>query len=369
MATHSTPTAIQKAMELSAGLLGAKRIVTSTTPPSVAVVPKTGIKKAPHEPRGDAGKKKGLKLKMSTMSNETQEATPQRRRCAEISTTKSGKTMITLRGSSFGGCVHSHIASLRGLEEADPPGALKAIFARGHAAEEWAKEALKLKGIRFIEDASGFGNQSQLCLFDNLLDGRLLRLAISPDGLCLNKRGQRRGVECKSFSRGKSYDEFLSGWAKNERYAWQFSAVIHAYRKRDRADTGGVIVPVICDRVNEGGDFRDPSGQRWGFELGEIVEVEEPPFTLEEVLQRCKDIVAAYDSGEWPKCVSKYPCRYPHKPPPTSLYEEAAIAERYLTAMKEWEAAKIELEAALVGRVAFGGMPVARCLEQVLRIL
>ncbi len=307
------------------------------------------------------------------MSNETNAATPPRRRCAETSITQNGRTMITLRGSSFGGCVHSHIASLRGLEEAPPPPQLQAIFERGHAAEAWAKEQLKRRGVKFIEDASGFGNQSQLALFDDLPDGRLLRLAISPDGLCLNAQGKRRGVEVKSFSRGRSYDEFVKDWTKNERYAWQFSAVLHGYRKRDRAETGGVLVPVICDKVekmDEPFDFKAPDGTRWRFELGEVVQVEEPPYTKEEVLQRCKDIVAAYDSGEWLPCEgSKYPCRYPHKAPPLSVYDEAAIAERFAAACAEFDAARREVEEACVDRVAFGGKNVARCLEQIVRLV
>lgn len=290
--------------------------------------------------------------------NEPQET--RRRRCAEISRTRDGRVMITMRGSSFGGCTHSHIAALRGLEEAAPPAFLQSIFQRGHLAEAWSKDELKRRGVRMIEDASGFGNQSQLVLFDDLPDGRLLRLAISPDGLAMNRDGTLRALEVKSFS-VDSYAEFCAGWEKNTRYAYQISAVVHGYRKRERrSDIGGAIVPVVCKK-----DADEECG--WAFQLGDIVKFDEPPFTRDEVIARCLRHIAAFDAGEWPKCDSKYGCRYDHNPPLVSLPEEAAIAARYEAALAEYDAAKLELEYACVGRVALDAREFSRGLEQVVR--
>lgn len=295
-----------------------------------------------------------------------------RRRCAELSVTKSGKTMFTFRGSSFAGCVHGHIASLRGLKEGEVPGHMQAIFDRGHAAEAWAKDELERKGVVWLEKECGLANQQQmgqgLSLFKDLPDGRLIRLAITPDGLAIGKNKRKLAAECKSFSK-KSYQEFLrDGLLGNERYAYQFSAEIHGYRRRDRDNSiGGVIIPVIAENVQgwQPGD----EGPRWNFELGEMLVFEQPPFSLDEVMGRCIRIVDAYDRNEWPKCDSKYPCRWPHEAPPVSTPEIEAIIARYEAALCEVSLAQIELESAVTGLEMIDGRRIHRIATQYIQLV
>lgn len=291
-----------------------------------------------------------------------------RRKCAEVSTTKNGRTMITLRGSSYGGCIHSHVASLRGLQEADPPPHMQAIFDRGHAAEAWAKKELEKRGVVFLEKECGLDNQQQqqLALFTDMPDGRLIRLAITPDGLAYNKTGEKTSMEFKSFSKD-AYREFeLHGL--NERYAYQVSAEVHAYRRRERCHVGGAVVPIIASN-NPDWRLGDDPELRWEFVLGSILSFREPVYSEEQCLERCRRIVGVWDSGDFPVCDSKYPCRYPHSPPPASDVELDAVVARYLVAEAEYRAALAELEPMILGLGEVAGKKIERQQLQTVRLL
>lgn len=253
------------------------------------------------------------------------------------------------------------------------PNHMQAIFDRGHGAEAWAKGELAKKGVVWLEQDCGLENQQRngqtLALFQDLPDGRLIRLAITPDGLSRGKDGRKVAAEIKSFSK-TAYKEFLrDGIMGNERYAYQFSAEIHGYRHRDRDDSiAGVIIPVIAENNPDWEPYGcDTTTPRWLFELGEVIKFEEPPFSLSQVMGRCIDIVNAYDAGEWPKCSSKYPCRWPHEAPITSDAESEAIVKRYATALAELRSAQGELETVITGFDSFLGRRVCRvalqCIE------
>lgn len=273
-----------------------------------------------------------------------------RRKCCEKSLTRNGKTMFTFRGSSFGGCAHSHIAALRGMREGEVPGVLQAIFNRGNAAEEFAKVELKKKGVRFIEDATGWNNgQSELVLWGDVDADTIIRLCISPDGLAWakNARAAKRAVEVKSFS-PKTYEAWQKhGFDGNQQYAYQASAVVHGYRRRDKCDVGIAVVPVI--RLPEG-----------GYELGDLMLLDDPPFSEEEVVRRCVDVVEMYRNGDWPKCDAKYPCRYPHKPSLISDVEMEVIVADYLDALQRCDALAAELELATIGFDCVAGRRLCR---------
>lgn len=278
-----------------------------------------------------------------------------------------GRTMAKFRGSSFGGCFHSHLACLRGLEEGEVPAHMQAIFDRGHAAEAWAKEELRKMGVRWIDEACGLENQTgqELSLWgDCEVSGRTILISVTPDGLAHSKDGNGYvSTEMKSFSRD-SYREFLRyGLNGNERYAFQVSAEVHGYRRKHRGQRiTGCIVPIVCENNKDGGD------RRWNFELGEIVKFEEPPFTEEQCIQRCRDILAAYDSGAWPECDSKYPCRWPHAPALVSDVETEAVVARYEQSVRDWVAASKELETVLAGVEFLGNRRIYRNSVQMVSI-
>lgn len=271
-----------------------------------------------------------------------------------------GKQIAKFRGSSFGGCVHSHVACLRGLEEGDVPAHMQSIFDRGHAAEAWAKEELRKRGVRWIDEACGLENQAsqELTLWgDDPVSGRVILLSITPDGLAEATTQKATldllATEMKSFSR-KSYQEWQRDkFAGNDRYAYQFSAEIHGYRKKHRNKrVGGVIVPIIAENNKEWkGDVTDKSTWegRWFFELGELEVHHKPPFTEEQCLDRCREILRAFDAGEWPECASKYPCRYPHVSALMADVEVDAVVSRYEDAVRNWVAASKELETIAAG--------------------
>lgn len=277
--------------------------------------------------------------------------------------------MAKFRGSSFGGCIHSHLACLRGLEEGDVPSHMQAIFDRGHAAEAWAKDRLKEMGVRWIDEACGLANQSgqELSVWgDDEASGRTILISVTPDGLAHSKDGNGFvSTEMKSFSKD-SYKEFLrDGLEGNLRYAYQVSAEVHGYRKKHRGQRiTGCVVPIIASNVKGW----DGTGERWEFELGEILKFEEPPFTEEQCLDRCREVLRCYDAGEWPACDSKYACRYPHLAALVSDVETEAIVSRYEDARISFTAASHELETLLAGVDAVGNRRVYRGPMQVITL-
>lgn len=285
--------------------------------------------------------------------------------------------MAKFRGSSFGGCIHSHLACLRGLEEGDVPAHMQSIFDRGHAAEAWAKDELRKRGVKWVEEACGLENQKdqELTLWgDDAASDRVILLSITPDGLA---ETQKFGLdllssEMKSFSKD-SYKEWQRDkFQGNERYAMQFSAEVHGYRRKYRnKKVGGVIVPIIASNNKEWqGDVADKYtwGDRWFFELGELDIYEEPPFTEEQCLDRCREILRCYDVGEWPECTSKYPCRWPHISALTSDVETEAIIARHESAVQSWIAAAKELETVLAGVEYVGSRRVYRNSVQMVTV-
>lgn len=269
--------------------------------------------------------------------------------------------MAKFRGSSFGGCFHSHLACLRGLEEGEVPAHMQAIFDRGHAAEAWAKEELRKMGVRWIDEACGLENQSsqELSIWgDCEASGRTILISVTPDGLAHSKDGNGYvSTEMKSFSRD-AYKEFQRGGLEsNERYAFQVSAEVAGYRRKHRGQrVTGCVVPIIASNVKGW----DGTGERWEFELGEILKFDEPPFSEEQCLDRCREILRAYDAGEWPECDSKYPCRWPHAPAMVSDVEVEAVISRYEQAVGDWIAASKELETVLAGVEFVGNRRVYR---------
>lgn len=310
----------------------------------------------------------------------TQPSAPRfKRKCAEFLVVKNGKnagkTIAKFRGSSFGGCIHSHVACLRGLEEGDVPQHMQGIFDRGHAAEAWAKERLTAQGVKWIDAGCGLEEQrdQELTLWgDDPASGRMILISITPDGLSVDKRDPENALvnaEFKSFAR-KSYQEFLrDGIEGNERYAYQVSAEVHGYRRKHRGKrVSGCIVPIIAENNRDWSEGAPESVPRWFFELGEILKFDEPPFTEEQCLQRCRDVLAAYDAGEWPECDSKYPCRYPHTSAVVADVEVEATVARYERAVQEWIAASKELEACIAGAEFVGSRKITRYQSQMVAL-
>lgn len=296
-----------------------------------------------------------------------------KRRCAEFLTARSGKNagkqIAKFRGSSFGGCIHSHLACLRGLEEGEVPAHMQSIFDRGHAAEAWAKEELRKMGVRWVDSACGLENQrdQELTLWgDDERSDRVILLSVTPDGLAHSKDGNGFvSTEMKSFSRD-SYKEFLrDGLEGNLRYAYQVSAEVAGYRRKHRGQRiTGCIVPIIAENVKGW----DGTGERWRFELGDIVKFEEAPFTEEQCLARCREVLRQYDAGEWPDCDSKYACRWPHAAALTSDVETEAIISRYEDSVRNWVAASKELETVLAGVEFVGNRRVWRSQAQMVTL-
>jgi hypothetical protein len=281
--------------------------------------------------------------------------------------------MAKFRGSSFGGCIHSHLACLRGLDEADPPAHLKAIFERGHAAEAWAKDKLASQGVKWIEAGCGLAGQKdqELSIWgDDPASDRVILISVTPDGLAADKSDPENtyiNAEFKSFSK-TSYKEWLrDGFAGNERYGWQFAAEMHGYQRKYRGKKiKGILVPIIAENNKEWSEGSDEP--RWFFELGEFTVCDEAPYTEEQCLQRCRDILALYDAGEWVECKGKYACRYPHLAALVADVEAEAIISRYEESVKNWVAATKELETLIAGVDIVGSRRIYRSQVQMVGI-
>lgn len=282
--------------------------------------------------------------------------------------------MAKFRGSSFGGCVHSHLACLRGLDEADPPPHMRSIFERGHAAEAWAKDKLASQGVKWIESGCGLEGQKdqELPIWgDDPASGRVILISVTPDGLAADKSdpdGTYINAEFKSFSR-TSYKEWLrEGFSGNERYALQFSAEMHGYQRKYRSKRiKGILVPVIAENNKDWSE--GSTAPRWFFELGELTVCDQAPFAEDQCLQRCRDILSLYDAGEWVECKGKYACRYPHVSALVSDVETESVISRYEDCVRSWVAASKELETLLAGVDFVGSRRVFRNQVQMVSLL
>ena len=299
------------------------------------------------------------------------------RKTATIHTSEKGNRVLTLRGSEFGGCIHSHIACIRGLEQAAPAPHLKALWSGGDASERHQKAALKRWGAELIEDASGWENQSTLKMFDWRQDeGRVVMLKVSPDGLVdasgmmpppcveLNGDGGPRlswfALENKFLGDASFNKALQQGPRYNRGYAWQVSAVCHGYREKYKRNDIGVAF-MAQYRGKEGAE------ERYCLWL-----MPEPPYTREEVIARCWQIFDAIDSGEWHKCDAEFPCRYPHQPEPIPGSVAAAKVQRYIDARVELGAAQRDLEHLLCGQggdAVVGGVKLRRVAMPALEVV
>lgn len=298
------------------------------------------------------------------------------RETATIHTSEKGNRVLTLRGSEFGGCIHSHIACIRGLAQAAPAPHLKALWSGGDASERHQKDALKRWGATLIEDASGWENQSTLKMFDWRQDeGRVVMLKVSPDGLVDLREGFSApghvdilgeavsGVLAleNKFLGDASFNKALQqGPRYNRSYAWQVSAVCHGYREKYKRNDIGVAF-MAQYRGKEGAE------ERYCLWL-----MSEPPYTREEVIARCWQIFDAIDSGEWHKCDAEFPCRYPHQPEPIPGSVAAAKVQRYIDARVELEAAHRDLEHLLCGQggdAIVGGVRLRRVAMPALEVV
>jgi hypothetical protein len=308
------------------------------------------------------------------------------RKTATIHTSDKGNRVLTLRGSEYGMCFHRHIACLRGLEEAAPSESLKKIFAGGNDSEVYQKRKLTEWGARLIEDASGWENQISLRLWDfHEAENRAVVMKASPDGLIeivdngFNAPGCKllrdNGLEIEAFAPPKPrrfalenkflgeasfHKALLHGPRYSKAYAWQVSAVTHGYR--DKYKDPSIGVAFMCQ-------LRGKAGQEDQFVLWLL---DEPPYTKQEVLQRCWDIFDAVDAGTWMKCDAEYQCRFPHNPPPTPGSVEEAMVQRLIDAQSEHAAALRDVESLLCGvsgDAVVGGRSVRRVIVNSLEVV
>lgn len=310
------------------------------------------------------------------------------RKTATIHTSDKGNRVLTLRGSEFGMCFHRHIACLRGLEEAAPSESLKKIFAGGNDSEVYQKRVLAKNGAVLVEDASGWENQISLRLWDFHEDEkRAVVLKASPDGLIelsdngffvpglmLRETGgkvleianfsppspRRFALENKFLGESSFHKAKLHGPRYSKAYAWQVSGVCHGYRDKYKDDSIGVAF--MCQ-------LRGKAGPENEFVLWLM---DEPPYTKQEVLQRCWEIFDAVDSGVWLKCDAEYQCRFPHNPPPTPGSVEEAMVQRLRDAQSEHAAALRDVESLLCGvsgDAVIGGAIVRRVIVNSLEVI
>lgn len=284
----------------------------------------------------------------------------------ERHTTPKGNVSYDFRGSSLGGCIHSHIACLRGLKEGAPDASLREVFSAGNTAEVAQKKLLKsLPGIVILEDASGYGNQEPVVIWDFKEEAKTgVKLFCSPDGLieitdwrsfldacarcniavnlrCSNEEPALFCLENKLLGEKPFEKAKKSGLDSFFNYKYQTSGVCHGYR--DLMKTAGVGIAFMAQRRGyevtpeslAAAEVQARDNQRWNDANPDseprpvIIEpkkrhvlkdeyvlwlYDEPAYTRAQTLQRCWDIVAAYEAGEWPKCDSEYQCRWPHKP-------------------------------------------------------
>ena len=311
-----------------------------------------------------------------------------KRLTCDLTTTAKGNRMMTLRGSEFGMCMHRHLACLKGFTEAPPEPGLQKIFDAGNRSEPAQKALLASLGVDWIEDASGKDNQIQLRLYDfRPEEQRVVQLLISPDGLMRIENEARFGLgghpaldvrdkastptvfgyECKALGEVNFKKACSHGVDFNETYAWQCSAMTHAYREREKDPTIGLA---FMAQLREKADPAKPNyiglGEQYVLWL-----YDEPPFTKEQVMARCWAVFDAHDAGLWPKCDSVYPCRYPHSASPTSPGIVGEVLRQLADSTMEHDKLQREAEHMLCGMVlpmTVGGFIVTRRASQIIEV-
>lgn len=197
---------------------------------------------------------------------------------------------VTVRASSFGGCIKAQVAACLGYQPMNTPPAMQAIFDRGNEHEDANAVALLHAG---------------LTLRDTQLEVRLDELPLGSivghvDGIITGEDGTDRVWESKSPA---AFDKFRDAYLRDDwtdplahRYAWQISVYMHALEME---------AYVTC--------LRD-DGTVDGFVI------ERPPYKYQQIVDRLISINEWVKLGQLPQLctVKDYPCPFVY------LHEDAA---------------------------------------------
>ena len=179
---------------------------------------------------------------------------------------------------------------------------------------------------------------------------------------------RRFALEVKVYgkSSGDKFDK--KGAASNPTLEWQTSGVAAGYAELFKENIGVVVFvlrrePILGDDEKTIVGFTVPRDQ-----VPSVWVYDAPRYTRQECLDRCWEIVEAYEGHRWVTCDNSYFCRYPHRPTPFA----ASITEATLQDLDEkWQAyqgALREAEGLLIGAQngdILGGYAVCRQLLSV----
>lgn len=282
------------------------------------------------------------------------------------------------RGSEYGMCAHRHIASLRGMVEGSVDAKTRRMFDAGNRGEVLAKRmlnelALKDPRFRVVEDASGYQSQDSVSVIERRTGfpddvDREVRLICSPDGRLsgdvvsvFRDAGWLQGLaetslfgmndwalEVKCYGKSSIAKMKSKGVKSSASLDYQTSGVAAGFEAREGRPHG--VVVLVLERT----ELKDDDGNFVDYDVPEdqtpmIWVYERPSLTAAECLQRCWDIVNAYEMGQWVKCDAPYFCRFPHRIAPII----DAVAEEMLanleTSWSQYQSLLRDVEGLLIG--------------------
>lgn len=303
---------------------------------------------------------------------------------------REGGIAYTFRGSEFGMCAHRHVASLRGMVEAAVDAKTRLYFDAGNQGEAVSKTMLH--GLAAVdprlhveEFATGWQDQVSVSTIERRTgfpDGvdREVRLVCSPDGrlssagniadvfrdagwlkgyvpddgtgpasVSLDPDARRQyGLEVKVYGEASEKKFIKHGAAAFGTLEYQTSGVDAGYETRLGTPLGVVCLILRREPIRDAEDkiigYTVPTDQ-----VPSVWVYDRPRYTREECLQRCWDMVNAYERGEWPACDNTYFCRYPHKPTPVIDVVAEAMLESLDATWKAFQNALRDAEGLFVG--------------------
>lgn len=189
---------------------------------------------------------------------------------------------ITVRASSFGGCIKAQVAGCLRYEPMLPPDRMQAVFDAGHEHEDANAAALRADGY-------AIDREQEEVQMDRLPVGSVVGHI---DGVITHWDFGERLWESKSPNAWAKFEKaYKTGdWSDPlaHRYAWQISVYMHAL---------GLEAYVTC--VQDDGTI-----------LGFVIET--PPFTHQDIVDRLISINEWVKIGTLPQlCTSRdYPCPF-----------------------------------------------------------
>jgi hypothetical protein len=201
------------------------------------------------------------------------------------STSDWSQMSITVRASSFGGCIKSQVAACLGYAPMAPPDRMQEIFDRGHTHEDENAVALRADGWDITREQEEVRvDKLPVGSVVGHIDGVASHPSVPKSQPYLwESKSPNAWAKFEKAHKTGDYSDPLAG-----RYAWQISVYMHAL---------GLEAYVTC--------WDEENGVR-GFVI------EQPPYTMQDITDRLISINEWVKIGQLPQLctVKDYPCPF-----------------------------------------------------------